>query len=112
VQPTGDVRTGVLPGQGDQDGRVLHRGVLVRLQVDERVCRVDADPPQRSSRHVQPSHEGKHRHPCGPSGVAPPAVRGRQRHRGHIHIWKVADGMIVEHWAGRDDSDLLSQSSD
>jgi lactoylglutathione lyase len=26
-----------------------------------------------------------------------------------IHIWKVADGMIVEHWACRDDMGLLEQ---
>lgn len=25
-----------------------------------------------------------------------------------IHIWRVADGMIVEHWACRDDMGLLS----
>ena len=26
-----------------------------------------------------------------------------------IHIWRVADGMIVEHWACRDDMGLLEQ---
>jgi lactoylglutathione lyase len=26
-----------------------------------------------------------------------------------IHIWRVADGMIVEHWACRDDMGLLKQ---
>jgi lactoylglutathione lyase len=26
-----------------------------------------------------------------------------------IHIWRVADGLVVEHWACRDDMDLLSQ---
>ncbi len=26
-----------------------------------------------------------------------------------IHIWRVADGVIVEHWACRDDMDLLEQ---
>ncbi len=26
-----------------------------------------------------------------------------------IHIWRVVDGMIVEHWACRDDMDLLNQ---
>ena len=26
-----------------------------------------------------------------------------------IHIWRVADGMIVEHWACRDDMGLLDQ---
>jgi predicted ester cyclase len=26
-----------------------------------------------------------------------------------IHIWRVADGLIVEHWACRDDMGLLEQ---
>jgi predicted SnoaL-like aldol condensation-catalyzing enzyme len=26
-----------------------------------------------------------------------------------IHVWRVADGMIVEHWARRDDMGLLDQ---
>ena len=26
-----------------------------------------------------------------------------------IHIWRVADGMIVEHWACRDDMGLVDQ---
>jgi lactoylglutathione lyase len=29
-----------------------------------------------------------------------------------IHIWRIADGMIVEHWACRDDMGLLEQVSD
>jgi lactoylglutathione lyase len=29
-----------------------------------------------------------------------------------IHIWRVADGMIVEHWACRDDTGLLDQLQD
>jgi predicted ester cyclase len=29
-----------------------------------------------------------------------------------IHIWRVADGMIVEHWACRDDMGLLEQVRD
>lgn len=29
-----------------------------------------------------------------------------------IHIWRVADGMIVEHWACRDDMGLVEQLSD
>jgi lactoylglutathione lyase len=28
-----------------------------------------------------------------------------------IHIWRVADGMLVEHWACRDDMGLLEQLS-
>jgi lactoylglutathione lyase len=26
-----------------------------------------------------------------------------------IHIWRVADGMVVEHWACRDDMGLVEQ---
>jgi predicted ester cyclase len=29
-----------------------------------------------------------------------------------IHIWRVADGMVVEHWACRDDMGLLDQLRD
>jgi predicted ester cyclase len=29
-----------------------------------------------------------------------------------IHIWRVQDGMIVEHWACRDDNGLLAQLRD
>jgi predicted SnoaL-like aldol condensation-catalyzing enzyme len=29
-----------------------------------------------------------------------------------IHIWRVVDGMIVEHWACRDDLGLLAQLRD
>ena len=27
-----------------------------------------------------------------------------------VHLWRVADGMIVEHWACRDDMGLLLQA--
>lgn len=27
----------------------------------------------------------------------------------YMHLWRVADGKIVEHWAGRDDVGLLAQ---
>ena len=36
-------------------------------------------------------------------------VSGRPAAWTSIHIWKVADGMIVEHWACRDDMGLLEQ---
>ena len=29
-----------------------------------------------------------------------------------VHIWRVADGMIVEHWACRDDMAFLQQLRD
>ena len=36
-------------------------------------------------------------------------VEGRPVRWEFIHIWRVADGMIVEHWATRDDLGLLVQ---
>ena len=39
-------------------------------------------------------------------------VSGRPASWTFIHIWRVADGMIVEHWACRDDMGLLVQLRD
>jgi predicted ester cyclase len=39
-------------------------------------------------------------------------VSGRPAAWTFIHIWRVADGMIVEHWACRDDMGLLEQLRD
>ena len=36
-------------------------------------------------------------------------VSGRPAAWAFIHIWRVADGMLVEHWACRDDMGLLDQ---
>jgi lactoylglutathione lyase len=36
-------------------------------------------------------------------------VTGRAATWAFIHIWRVADGMLVEHWACRDDMGLLEQ---
>jgi predicted SnoaL-like aldol condensation-catalyzing enzyme len=36
-------------------------------------------------------------------------VSGRPTAWTFIHIWRVADGIIVEHWACRDDMGLLEQ---
>ena len=36
-------------------------------------------------------------------------VTGRPAAWSFIHIWRVADGMIVEHWACRDDMGLVEQ---
>ena len=41
--------------------------------------------------------------------LADAAVSGRPTAWTFIHIWRVADGMIVEHWACRDDMGLLEQ---
>ena len=39
-------------------------------------------------------------------------VSGRPTAWTFIHIWRVAEGMIVEHWACRDDMGLLAQLRD
>ena len=39
-------------------------------------------------------------------------VSGRPMTWTFIHLWRVADGMIVEHWACRDDMGLLDQLRD
>jgi predicted ester cyclase len=39
-------------------------------------------------------------------------VSGRATAWTFIHIWRVADGVIVEHWACRDDMGLLEQLRD
>lgn len=41
--------------------------------------------------------------------LAKTPVSGRSAAWTFIHIWRVADGMIVEHWATRDDMALLEQ---
>ena len=41
--------------------------------------------------------------------IADLPVSGRAATWAFIHIWRVADGMLVEHWACRDDMGLLEQ---
>ena len=41
--------------------------------------------------------------------LADTPVSGNAVHWTFIHIWRVEDGMIVEHWACRDDTGLLEQ---
>ena len=41
--------------------------------------------------------------------LADTPVSGRPAAWTFIHIWRVADGMLVEHWACRDDMGLLDQ---
>jgi lactoylglutathione lyase len=41
--------------------------------------------------------------------LAEEPVTGRSAAWTFIHIWRVADGMLVEHWACRDDMGLLDQ---
>jgi predicted ester cyclase len=44
--------------------------------------------------------------------LADAPISGRPTSWTFIHIWRVADGMIVEHWACRDDMGLLDQLRD
>ena len=44
--------------------------------------------------------------------LADAPVSGRAITWTFIHLWRVADGMIVEHWACRDDMGLLEQLRD
>jgi len=41
--------------------------------------------------------------------LAGTSVSGRPTAWTFIHIWRVVDGMVVEHWACRDDMGLLEQ---
>jgi lactoylglutathione lyase len=51
---------------------------------------------------------GKHRASTMPLLAGAP-VTGRPAEWTFIHIWRVVDGMLVEHWACRDDLGLLEQ---
>ena len=51
---------------------------------------------------------GTHRASTMPLLAGAP-VSGRVAVWRFIHIWRVADGMLVEHWACRDDMGLLEQ---
>ena len=51
---------------------------------------------------------GTHRGSTMPLLADTPAS-GRPAAWTFIHIWRIADGMIVEHWACRDDMGLLEQ---
>jgi predicted ester cyclase len=44
--------------------------------------------------------------------LADATVSGRPAAWTFIHIWRVVDGIIVEHWACRDDMGLLAQLHD
>jgi len=44
--------------------------------------------------------------------LAGTSVSGRPTAWTFIHIWRVADGMVVEHWACRNDMGLLEQVHD
>jgi len=54
---------------------------------------------------------GTHRESTMPL-LAETTVTDRQMAWTFIHIWRVCDGLIVEHWACRDDMGLLEQLRD
>ena len=54
---------------------------------------------------------GTHRGSSMPLLTDVPAT-GRQAAWAFIHIWRVSDGMLVEHWACRDDMGLVEQLRD
>jgi predicted ester cyclase len=54
---------------------------------------------------------GTHRRSTMPL-LAPLPISGRAATWTFIHIWRVADGVIVEHWACRDDMGLVEQLRD
>jgi lactoylglutathione lyase len=54
---------------------------------------------------------GTHRASTMPLLLGTP-VSGRQVAWTFIHLWRVTDGMLVEHWACRDDMGLLEQLRD
>jgi lactoylglutathione lyase len=41
--------------------------------------------------------------------LAEATVAGRPTAWSFMHIWRIADGTIVEHWASRDDLGLLER---
>ena len=57
------------------------------------------------------TRHGTHRGSTMPL-LADAPVSGRATSWTFIHIWRVADGMIVEHWACRDDMALVEQLRD
>jgi predicted ester cyclase len=51
---------------------------------------------------------GTHRDSTMPL-LADVPVTGRSARRSFFHLWRVEGGMLVEHWAARDDMGLLEQ---
>src|SRR6266516_2380275 len=43
------------------------------------------------------------------TALIPPSAAGKPYSVKHIHIFRIADGLIAEHWAARDDLALLRQ---
>ena len=82
-----------------------------------RTIEVDLGPTQLEHHHLigecdlvvhHVTLHGTHRASTMPL-LADVPVTGRTAAWTFIHIWRVADGMLVEHWACRDDMGLLEQ---
>ena len=82
-----------------------------------RTIEVDRGPPELEQHHLigegdlvvqHVTLHGTHRASTMPLLVDVP-VSGRTAAWTFIHIWRVTDGMLVEHWACRDDLGLVEQ---
>ena len=82
-----------------------------------RIIEVDLGPTEIEQHHLVAEGDlvtqhltlhGTHRASTMPLLAGTPAT-GRRAAWTFIHIWRVADGIIVEHWACRDDLGLLRQ---
>lgn len=87
------------------------------LKVILRTIEVDLGPTRLEQHHLivegdlvvqRVTLHGTHRASTMPL-LADIPVTGRSAAWTFIHIWRVSDGMLVEHWACRDDMGLLEQ---
>jgi lactoylglutathione lyase len=104
------VATGMVNHAAGPQGRDGLRMIL-------RTIEVDLGPTELEQHHLigegdlvvqHVTLHGTHRASTMPL-LANAPVAGRPAAWSFIHIWRVADGMIVEHWACRDDMGLLEQ---
>jgi len=78
-------------------------------EADRVVCRMTVSgtfgaPPTRPPEPVPPGWVG-----VESTALVPPSAAGKPYSVKHIHIFRVSDGLIAEHWAARDDLALLLQ---
>ena len=81
----------------------------VIADADRVVCRMTVSgtfgaPPTRPPEPVPPGWVG-----VESTALVPPSAAGKPYSVKHIHIFRVSDGLIAEHWAARDDLALLLQ---
>jgi predicted ester cyclase len=73
------------------------------------VCRMTVSgtfgrPPSRPPEPVPPGWVG-----VESTALVPPSAAGKPYSVKHIHIFRISNGLIAEHWAARDDLSLLLQ---